>query len=421
MYRIALLLHKSPGKSTHDRLNGILRYAKSVGNWDVQFISTANQEQSSGLSLHELINWIPHGIIVEGLIAEKKACDYLAKKGLNIPLVLSRSDATPVSTKLQQSYTNFSICCGESYISRAAADFLLQHQYASFGCIPIFHNEIPWAQNRSLFFEQALSASNPRAVCQHYKPHKSWIADSKSMAGWLKKLPKPCGIFVHNDTRARQVLTVCSMNGIKIPDEVAILGCDNDNLICESAIPRISSIEPDFEQAGYTAAWCLDKMLHGEKIKPILNDSPLARSLAKNLYMNEYGIPEIIYGVRRIVERASTIDTHGSGRIVAEAKNYIRLNAGRLIRSYEIANALNVSRRLLEMRFRETLHRTVNEVIIDAALDHAKELLQTSDIPTCQIPAHCGYKDLSNFRVAFKKRFGSSMRDWRKSHLQSAH
>ncbi|MEN0021466.1 MAG: XylR family transcriptional regulator [Planctomycetota bacterium] len=210
--------------------------------------------------------------------------------------------------------------------------------------------------------------------------------ESEELANWLKGLSYPAAVFAANDVRGRQVLSACSAAGIAVPEEVAVLGVDNDEVICELSHPPLSSIEPDTQAIGYAGASLLEKMLSGTE------DVSAKRT-------------QVVRPVR-VVTRQSTDITAIDDLEVAKAVNVIRQQSG-AIRSVEDLSAyVGVSRATLERRFRSALGRSPRQEIDRVRLDRARALVRGTTYPLHQIAEMIGYSNPSRLIDAYKRRFG---------------
>ena len=173
---------------------------------------------------------------------------------------------------------------------------------------------------------------------------------------------------------------------------MAVLGIDNDELLCNGSIPTLSSIRRDTETCGFMAAQMLDRLMRKETRK---------REILR-------------YGVREIVTRDSTQpQAVSTDPVVQKAREFIRINAGTGINVPDIVRHLNVSRRLAEMRFRSASGHSLLDEIQETRLDRVERLLKETDLPLTEICTRCGYETDVHLRRIFKRRIGCSMRDYR--------
>lgn len=215
----------------------------------------------------------------------------------------------------------------------------------------------------------------------------------------IEKIPKPCGVLTYNDIVGRTILDLCRLWNISVPESVCVLGMDNNELFCESSYPSLSSVELDYVRTGYQAAKALDDMICGRT----------------------KDFPRLTCGIKEIVERASTQDPKGSGRLVANACDFIAKNACREggIDQCQIAANLGVSVRTLQLRFKESgFPRTILQEIQRVQLANACRLLMTTSIPVSEVIVKSGFGSASSAMVLFHKKKGMSMRTYRNSHIR---
>ena len=205
-------------------------------------------------------------------------------------------------------------------------------------------------------------------------------------------LPKPCGVFAAMDQRAQHVLFACRRAGIPVPEQVSVIGVDDDELVCEYAHPTISSIVLDFEAAGYHAAKRLDKLMRGGKP-------------AKAIWH---------YGVRGFVERGSSADVKGSAHIVSVAREFLRRNATSPIDVTDIAKAAGVSVRTLQKRFAQVTNVSPGRELRQERLKKVCDLLIHTQTPIDGIGELCGFASEIHLKAIFKKTFGLTMSDYRR-------
>jgi LacI family transcriptional regulator len=186
------------------------------------------------------------------------------------------------------------------------------------------------------------------------------------------------------DIRGREVLDVCRQLGVSVPDQVAVIGVDNDELICDLADPPLSSVIPDTERTGYEAARLLDLLMAGQA------ELPLAHLIKPK------GI-----AVRSSTDVLATDDIE-----VSIALRFIRAHALDGIKVEDVLRAVAVSRRVLESRFERLLGRTPHEEITRVQIERVKELLTETDLPLATIADRAGYKHVEYMSVVFKRETG---------------
>lgn len=363
-------------KACRDKLQGILRYAHLNGPWDVQTLD----DHPFIAQLGTFKNWQPDGIIYG---SEDDAFRHIIRSR-KVPIV--RLDPSLPVLQRQSSVRHDS-----KLIAETAAEHFLHlglTQFAFVGSVPAFG----WSATRAEAFRAGLAKAG--FVCRTYQPlhAEDWGLERRHMETWLKALPKPCGLMAAVDLRAKQVLDTCRTAGIRVPDEIAVVGVDNDATICENTTPTLSSVLPDFEGGGYLAAELLDRLLRGFQKKPV--------------YLS--------YGVRGLVQRQSSMYLRQSDSLIASAIEFIRLNACAGITVPDVVQQMNVSRRYAERHFRAACGHSILDEIQHHRLERVCALLHGTNLPIREIGERCGYDTEIYLKVLFKKRFGLTMRDYRK-------
>ena len=289
-----------------------------------------------------------------------------------------------------------SLVCDDVAIAEAAASLLVRHGLAEFGYVGSRRKAkwVEWDAVRREAFVKAVGARGFSAHVYEPTPRRAGSkAEFAALAAWLRALPKPCGLFVSYDQRAMHVLNICRAEGIAVPEQIQIVGTDNETWICESTSPTLTSIEPDFEGAGYRAAEALLAMMDGAR-----------------------GGRTETFGARRVVQRMSTTDAHGSANRAVRARDWLRSHAGEPITVAQLAKGLSCSVRTLQTSYRTVFGTTVWEDIAEARLEKAQRLLVETRTPVGNIPELVGFDSPRHFARFFKARTGMSMRDWRRRH-----
>jgi LacI family transcriptional regulator len=223
---------------------------------------------------------------------------------------------------------------------------------------------------------------------------RAWNASQVHLAAWLQTLPKPVGVLAANDERALEVLDAAQGAGLCVPDEIAIIGVDNDEVLCEAAHPSLSSVALNLERIGYEGATLLDRLMRGGRYpkRPIL-------------------IPPL-----RVVSRSSTDVVATADEIVRTAVRFIQHNLHRPLGVAEVLEAVNVSRKTLEVRFAAALGRSPYEEILRRRIERIKELLTRTDGKMKRVAQQCGFKHVENLYGVFRREVGETPAQYRARH-----
>jgi len=224
---------------------------------------------------------------------------------------------------------------------------------------------------------------------------RSWDRELAHMAQWLELLPKPVGLMTCVDDRSQHVLHACKMVGLDVPADVAIIGVDNDELICSLANPQLSSVSLAAQRAGYETAGLLDRLMAGEEV-----DNPV-----------------VITQATHVVTRQSTDVMAMDDRMVAKALQYIRSHATDAIQIADVIKAVPISRRALQKRFQAVLGRTILDEIRHTRVGMVAQMLTETNLSVAQIALTCGYPGIDHISrsfgnikhmspLAYRKRYG---------------
>lgn len=380
IFRVAVII-PAGNKPHQDRIKGILRYAATRPDWDLFLFGT----HSDSTALDDLSDWHADGIIT----VPEFFNDRMMKGALR-----ARAYAIANGRDIQPPHgcENFgAIVCDNFAVGRTGARFLLQKHHRNFAYIGMPKSQT-WSQDRMVGFRDELAAQGFGCSVFSSSSGRGWASEEKALAEFLTVLPKPCGILAAVDSRAKHVLDVCRLIGISVPEQISVLGVDNEEMTCEWTQPSLSSILPEFEESGFRLAKMLDTLMRGHAVRP----------------------RKQTYGITGIIERRSTLDLSGSARLISRAREYIRTHAASGLSVEDIARAAGCSARILQRHFRNVLGKTPIEELRDRRLDLVCEKLQNSETPIDAIGEFCGFNAVSYLKAAFKERFGYSMSDWRK-------
>ena len=197
------------------------------------------------------------------------------------------------------------------------------------------------------------------------------------------------------DVRGRQVLDVCLTANIDVPRDISVLGVDNDELICEATTPPLSSIKLDTERMGYESARLLDSLLR--------RTGRAARRAAR------------MFAPIRVVSRRSTDAVQVKDELVSEALSFIWLNAQSPIGVPDIVRHVGVSRRLLEIRFRQVMKHTLQNELQRTRLKRVRILLAETNLSISAIAEACGFSNESYLGKVFRRAFHTTMSRYRAS------
>lgn len=280
-------------------------------------------------------------------------------------------------------------------LGHLGAEYFLERGFRHFGFCG-FSNELWACERRDGFVEALKLAGRPCEIFDVDYPGDltpRWDAkQTTALAAWLRRLPKPVGVMACVDLRAFQVMGAAQAAGLLVPEEVALLGANNDSIRCDLSYPPLSSVAPNAFQSGYHAAELLDRMMRGEKVEPVTTRiEPIG-----------------------VVTRPSTDVLAIHDRHVAAALSAIREHACHDIRVEEVARQAAASRSQLEKKFRRYLGRSPQAEIRRVQVAKIKQLLLETDFPLKKIAELAGFEHVEYMCVVFKRLTGHTPGAYRK-------
>lgn len=283
-------------------------------------------------------------------------------------------------------------------VAAIAADHLLTRGIRHFGYCGYIPTETNgWSEEREKSFARYLRKRG--YSCDIYRArHKSiqrWTSLQRSLAEWLVSLPKPAGVMAANDDRAHHVLEACRTAGLRVPQDVAVIGVNNDELLCRITSPSLSSIEQAAVRMGYEAAAYLEGLMCGKNKK----------SRRQRFVFDPIGI----------VTRQSTEVLVVNDSIVSTAVRFIQNHAVNGIKVPNVVAEVGISRSGLESRFRKAMGYTIHNAIRQIQLDKARRLISDTNLPLKQVATNVGLRSVQHMTKLFGKAFHQSPAKYRKA------
>jgi LacI family transcriptional regulator len=382
--RVALLIESS---RTYGRgiLAGIAHYAHVNGPWS---LFTQERELHSGVP-DWLRSWKGNGIIAR--IEDKRMANVLLRLGYPLVDVLGNARFKGIPA----------FDTDASAVARLVADFFLKAGFRHFAFCG--YRNIPFSDRRAAAFVEYL-AGHHHKVCVFSAPvsfqqpshiqavEQRGLTRELAIAEWLRKQPRPLALFACNDVCGQQVLNACREYAIKVPEEVAVMGVDNDDLLCSLCDPPLSSVAPDTDRVGREAAALLDQMMRGQR--------PPSDLLAQ--------VPPL-----RVVERASSDLVAIEDPITVQAVHFIRDHVGDGIAVKDVLAFMGRSRTDMDQRFRRWLKCGIRSEILRLRMVRAKNLLQQTDLTLDEIAIRAGFSASAHFCRLFKLHFQETPTEFR--------
>lgn len=361
-----------------DLLKGIYTYNNQFANWEIIFEPAYYLKTSNEENISKLLNIMkPDGCILETVN------DMASISKLGIPFI--QANSLEKNNKIPHLKGNYKAD------GKIAVDYFLSLGFKSLAFFGV--KGLSWSNERFKYFK-AYANINKANVYSYFietKSKKGISHDFESILSWLKSLPKPIGILCCNDDFGKMLISASSVGGVKIPYEVAILGIDNDELLCNITHPKLSSIARNHTKAAFNACKILDQMMDNKTIE-------------------NYIIPTEPFGV---IERTST-DTIACNDIeVIKALHFIRNNTHLNLNVEDVVKSTNISRRSLYSRFKKVTRKTILEEIQYHKLKKFKELLINQNLSVKEIAFHLGFEDVSHVSRWFSSIEGIPPLKWR--------
>jgi LacI family transcriptional regulator len=365
-------------------LTGIARYIQEHEPWCI-YLKPAGVEQDLD---HWLQIWDGDGIIVSASDPDNS--------------IVPRPGIAVVDLFGSMRERNYPMVHADDYAAgRMGAEHLISRGFRNFGFWRYVDKDATWSARRYEGFRATLP---PDATCDVFGTHfpkagsggpLTWEHQQRELVSWLAKLPKPAGIMTSTDLMGQQLLEACQRARINVPEQLAVIGVDNDEPICRIATPPLSSVTLNDHQRGYEAAALLDRLMAGERVPK------------EPIWIQPSGV----------VARASTDFMAIEDAAVVKALRFLRENACFNISVDDLVREVLLSRSVLERRFRKIVGRTIGDEIVRLRVDHAIELLCNTSMELKAIAYHSGFGSQAYMNAVFKKKVGKTPGSYR-DHLR---
>lgn len=364
--------------ASREFLTGVFNYVNSGHAWNICI-----EQDPYALTPEKLNAFLNDGI--DGVLSgfTKATPGYSTLIELGIPVALNNFPAG-----LPPKRTNIVVLHNDDIaIGRMAVRILrVVGTFHSYGFVPGYERSY-WSVFRERGFR--LELAKWKQIPHTYRYSQMQLDD------WLKSLPKPTAVFAAGDMQAAKVIEACKAKRLRIPEQVAVIGVDNDEAICNAVRPTLSSIHPNHVELARRAAAELDRLMHGKKTS---EPSPI--------FISPIGV----------VERDTTRPVPPAGFLIREGLAYIKENAAKGIGVRDVAKHLRISESLARLRFRTIHGRSIKDTILDVRLSEVKRRLEDTSDSLVQIAAKTGFSSACRLSHFFKMRCGVAPQAWRITH-----
>ncbi|NQV33335.1 MAG: DNA-binding transcriptional regulator [Phycisphaeraceae bacterium] len=359
-------------------LSGLAQYSQIHGPWmfvsSLPFYLNASEDQTTSA-------WIDT-LGIDGIILQARFITDRIRQ-LGVPLITL--DANTDFEDIPKIYTN------DQGIGRIAADHLMERGFSHYAFCGFDH--LVWSKLRGESFKKTVEDAGHH--CDIYQQPEQptpqlWAQDYLVIIEWLNTLPRPLGLMACNDDRGQYILEACKVAGYAIPEEIAVVGADDDQLRCRFAAPPLSSVSLNLEKAGYETAELMDKLLHGQAAHDIVVDP------------------------KWVVCRQSTDIIAVDDADVSQALRFIREHGTGVIQVSDVVQALCISRRTLYSKFSKALGRSVHDEIVRVRLERIHTLLTDTKLSISWIAEMMGFAGPDKLYRFFFRETGKTPTEFRK-------
>ena len=391
-YHRRRVLFLRTGFSVTDRriYDGIYGYGKAH-RWQIQSVNTPStidcgETLSGGGDLKRLdallAFWKPDGCVAMWDVC-RPFCD--PENFGCVPVVYC--DAIPDSMSKKANVVSID----SKAVADCAARELLGLGLESFAYVSHPGN-MAWCEERKKCFRETIELNGKQFAAARLPRGNASSSVKKSFSRWLAGLPRPLGVFAANDDVAEEVVSLCVQTGLSVPKDVAIVGVDNDEMLCENAAVSITSVMPDFRKAGWMAAQLLDELMGSPKTSEVR-----------------------CFGIGGIARRESTRIVNASDSRIMKSLEYIRRHACDGIGTVDVVKFMGCSRSYANSRFSKIVGWPILREIRMVKIGKVKELLRNTRQPMAAISDMCGFSSCDDMRRTFRQFEGCSPSEWRRA------
>ena len=373
--KVAVALRLSDA-SWRDFLTGFFDYAKRKTHWDIRVVQSVEELERALPGCQGVVTGLkPSTRIVSAcarnavpIVAVGAEWTFTRKTG---PIASIRNDNEDIGRFCAQHFHKLGKFAAAGFVPSAVAD--------------------DWSTARARGFLGGFRDAQKSTFRPIAEPGSD--KDIAMLAEWLKSLPKPTAIMAAWDMRAVHILNACRQARLNVPGQIAVIGVDNDPLLCDFTTPTLTSVAPDHALEGQIAAETIDCLMR--------RSSPHNPS------------PPILNTAKKMVERESAKPISPATALLARAQAFIDAHATENMKPADVVAALGVSRSLLDLRFREFRGETLAHAITTRRLQEVAHRLRQTSFSIRSISAACGFSNVNHLKNLFKRKYGMSMREWR--------
>jgi LacI family transcriptional regulator len=361
-------------------LEGVAEYLETRGPWSIYL----NSHSTGTIDREWLKHWTGDGMLA--FVEDRETERWLCKKKIPVVELYGQLENSPLPT----------VCGSDEAIGALAARYLIDRGLQSFA-FSGYPNE-NWANMRQRGFIHECNEAGFKCATFDYPRSvtalRDWERWQRQLAEWLQKRPRGLGMMACSDRHAQRILDACKRVSLNVPDDVAVIGVDNDVALCQLADPQLSSIADNPKRIGFEAAALLDQIMQGKKTFE---------------HAGRLNIPP-----RGVVARSSTEVRSATDPLITDVLRFIRdqKHSGTSVK--EIVAHFDVPRSVFFRRFRKATGRTPHSEILRARIDRVKHLLVQTSLSAHEIAVACGFEHPEYMGAMFKKATGQTPGDYRR-------
>lgn len=374
-------------------LLGIARYAHAVGQaWSLCRLPLSIRDK---FGIEAVID-----------LAKKMRADAVIGQFYNTDNVelFARNGIITIAQDFKARFTTIPNITGPHFLAgKMGAEYFAKKGFRHFAFYGT--RDVVWSDERMQGFRETVRAANPSftfsALCKNTQ-NALWDYDTNQLVTWLQSLPKPVAIMACDDNHAYHITEACQQGEgggrLRIPDDIAVLGVDNDETICRLSSPNLSSLNQNIEQGGYDVAQLIDR---------ILRDPATPRE-------------DVMVQPTHIVKRQSTDIYANNDQHIAEVLKYIHENISQKITVDELVELVPLSRRLLETRFKRSMGTSIYDYILQTRIEKVAQLL-CEGMSVSEAAIELGFSDIKNLSRMFRQQRGMTPSEYRREILRLKH
>jgi LacI family transcriptional regulator len=363
-------------------LKGIVRYSKEHEPWVLCKMPFSYRVEHE---VEGVLKWAKEWK-ADGIIAQFYNTDQVS--------IFRKNGIAAIAQDFKSRFTEIPNITGAHRMTgRMGADYFIQKGFKNFAFYGF--KDIVWSHERCEGFVEEIGKYHLDKNFYEYQNtdfKELWYYEPAPLVTWLKRLPKPVALMACDDNQGHHIAEVCRQCGIKIPEEIALLGVDNDEAVCTLSDPPLSSINQAVEKGGYETARLMDKMIK-----------------------NPNGCyDDVVVYPTHVITRQSTDIYATNDKHISTVLQYIHRNTDKKLRIDEITKMVPLSRRLLENRFKQEIGLPVYTYIMNLRIERFVHHLLESDAPIVEISENAGFPDYKNVARQFKRIKGCTPSEYRK-------